>query len=223
VDDAPPTAAALSRLELGILIVLLSMGVAGLVGLIAVLDADSDFAAIGIGFGVALLIFQTGGTIVCGLACLARGRVEALSIGALVAAGISIDMFVLAIWLEIDNETYAKIAGIAFIVAVFGLLTLGLTLACQPRDALARSLYLGAVLASLLGAVLATVLIITTGDNDFVSSAGLYSPVPVDFTNDSLLRPLAAVLVVLAALWFAAVAASRVVKEKPPSHVEADV
>jgi hypothetical protein len=34
--------------------------------------------------------------------------------------------------------------------------------------------------------------------------------VPLDFANESLLRPLAAVLVVMAALWFAALAASRV-------------
>lgn len=62
--------------------------------------------------------------------------------------------------------------------------------------------------ASLLGAVLASVLIITTGGgDDVVPTVGA---VPVDFADESLLRPLAAVLVVLAALWFAALAASRV-------------
>jgi hypothetical protein len=196
-----------SRLDIGIMIVLVAMGIAGLVGLIAVLDADSDIAAVGIGFGVAIVIFQAGGTIACALACLARGRLEALSLGALVAAGLAIDLLVLAIWLEIDSEAYGKLVGVAFVWALFGLLILGLTLAVQPGDSLARSLYLGAVGASLLGAVIATVLVIRTGGDDLVPTVGA---VPVDFANESLLRPLAAIFVVLAALWFAALAASRV-------------
>ena len=197
-----------TRLDIGIAIVLVSMGLAGLIGLIAVIDADSDIAAGGIGFGIALLIFQAGGTIACALACLARGRLEAVSIGALVAAGLAIDMLALAIWLEIDNEAYGKLAGIAFVWALFGLLVLGLTLAVQPRDSLARALYLGAVGASLLAGVISTVLIIDAGGQDLVPTA---APVPIgSFADASLLRPLAAILVVLAALWFAALAASRV-------------
>jgi hypothetical protein len=196
-----------TRLDIGIVIVLVSMAFAALIGLIAVLDADSDIGAVGIGFGVTFVIFMAGGTIAAALACLARGRLEALSLGALVAAGLAIDLLVLAIWLEIDSETYGKLVGIAFVGALFGLLILGLTLACQPRDQLARWLYLGAVGASLLGAILAIVLIITTGGDDVVPTVGA---VPVDLANESLLRPLAAVLVVMAALWFAALAASRV-------------
>jgi hypothetical protein len=49
--------------------------------------------------------FQAGGTIACALACLARGRFEALSLGALVAAGLAVDLLVLAIWPELDSET----------------------------------------------------------------------------------------------------------------------
>jgi hypothetical protein len=204
--DVEPRAG-FTRLDIGIIIVLITMAFAGLIGLIAVLDADSDIGAVGIGFGVALVIFQAGGTVACALACLARGRLEALSLGALVAAGLAVDLLVLAIWLDIDSETYGKFVGIAFVGALFGLLILGLSLACQPHDPLARSLYLGAVGASLLGAVLATVLVITTGGDDVVPTVGA---VPVDFANESLLRPLGAVLVVLAALWFAALAASRI-------------
>jgi hypothetical protein len=196
-----------TRLDIGVIIVLISVAFAGLIGLIAVLDADSDVAAVGIGFGVATVIFIAGGTIACALASLARGRLEALSLGALVAAGLAVDLLVLAIWLEIDSETYGKLVGIAFVGALFGLLILGLSLASQPRNPLARWLYFGAVGASLLGAILATVLIITTGGDDVVPTAGA---VPLDFANESLLRPLAAVLVVMAALWFAALAASRV-------------
>jgi hypothetical protein len=196
-----------SRLDIGVLVVLVSMAVAGVVGLIAVLDANSDIAAVGVGFGVAYVIFLAGGTIACALACLARGRLEALSLGALVATGLAVDLLVLAIWLEIDSTAYAKLIGIAFVISIFGLIVLGLSLACQPRDSLARYLYFGAVGASLLGAAIATFLVLDTGTEDFVPTAG---PVPAPFGNGDLLRTLAATFVVLAALWFAALAASRV-------------
>ena len=148
MEEAAATPAGLSRLDIGVFIVLVAMGVAGVVGLIAVFDAGSDVAAFGTGFGAALLIFQAGATIACALGCLARRRFEALSIGALVAAGLSVDLFLLAIWLGIDDETYGKVLGIAFVWAFFALLILGLALAAQPRDSLARSLYLGAIGAS---------------------------------------------------------------------------
>jgi hypothetical protein len=200
-----------TRLDIGMLIVLVTMAIAGVVGLIAVLDADNDFSALGIGFGVAWTIFLSGGTIACALACLARRRLEALSLGALAAAGLAVDLFVLAIWLDIDSEAYGKLVGIAFVGAAFGLIVLGLSLACQPRDPLARYLYLGAVGASLLGAAVAWLLILTTGGDDF-APAVFGQPVGFDVGND-FVRPLAAILVVLAALWFAALAASRV--ERP--------
>ena len=143
-----------SRLDIGVLIVLVAMAIAGVVGLIAVLDANSDIAAVGVGFGVAYVIFLAGGTIACALACLARRRLEALSLGALVASGLGVDLLVLAIWLDIDSEAYVKLAGIAFVATVFGLIVLGLSLACRPQDSLARTLYLGAVgsLARRIGA-----------------------------------------------------------------------
>jgi hypothetical protein len=201
-----------SRLDVGIIVVLVSMAVAALIGLIAVFDADSDIGAAGTGFGIALLIFETGATAACALACLARGRLEALSLGALVVAGLAVDLFALAIWLEIDSEAYGKVTGVAFVWALFGLVILGLSLAVQPRDALARWLYLAAIGASLLAGVLATVLIVDAGGN----GVGFYStgPVPIaPFGNESVLRPLGATLVVLAALWFGALAASRVSRQ----------
>jgi len=207
---APPS---FSRLDIGIMIVLGSMAIAALIGLIAVLDADTGIGAAGIGFGLSALIFQTGGTVACALACLSRRRLEALSIGSLVAAGLAVDLFALAIWLEIDSETYGKVTGIAFVWALFGLVILGLSLAVQPRDALARWLYLGAVGTSLLAALLTTVLILDAGDSGVVAGTG---PVPVGrFAGEGIVRPLAAVLVVVSALWFGALAASRV--EKPDS------
>lgn len=201
-----------SRLDIGIMIVLVSMAVAGLIGLIAVFDADSNIGAAGMGFGIALLIFETGATAACALACLVRGRLEALSLGALVAAGLAVNLFALAIWLEIDSEAYGKVTGVAFVWALFGLVILGLSLAVRPRDALARSLYFAALGASLLAGVLATVLIVDAGRN----GVGFYSngPVPIaPFGNESVLRPLGAALVLLAVLWFGALAASRVERE----------
>jgi hypothetical protein len=202
-----PRSQTFSRLDIGMLVVLVSMAIAGVVGLIAVLTADNDVAAVGVGFGVAYVIFLAGGTVACALACLARGRLEALSLGALVASGLAVDLLAIAIWLEIDSTAYAKLIGIAFVISVFGLIVLGLTLACQPRDSLARYLYLAAVGASLVGAAIAIFLVLDTGTDDFVPTAG---PVPAPFGNGDLLRTLAATFVVLAALWFGALAASRV-------------
>jgi hypothetical protein len=205
---AQPEAQQLTRLDLGMLVVLVSMAIAGVVGLIAVLDADNDYAALGVGFGIAWIVFLSGGTIACALACLARGRLEALSLGALVAAGLAVDLLILAIWLDIDSEWYGKLVGIAFVGALFGLAVLGLSLACRPRDALATWLYFGAVGASLLAAVISWLLIVTTGSDDFGPSV-LGQPVGFDVGSD-FVRPLGATLVLLAALWLAALAASRV-------------
>jgi hypothetical protein len=205
---AQPEEGKFTRLDIGMLVVLVAMAIAGVVGLVAVLSEDNDFAALGAGFGIAWTIFLSGGTIACALACLARGRLEALSLAALVAAGLAVDLAVLAIWLDINSEWYGKLIGIAFVGAVFGLLILGLSLACRPRDALATWLYYGAVGASLLGAVIAWLLILTTGGDDFAPTV-VGDQVPFDIGSD-LVRPLAAILVVLAALWLAALAASRV-------------
>ena len=195
-------------LDVGILVVLVAMAVAGVAGLIAVLTEDNDLSAFGTGFGVVWSIVVSGATMACALATLSRGRLVALSLSALVAAGLAVDLLVLAIWLDIDSQTYGKLVGIALVGALFGLVILGLTLACRPRDAISTWLYFAAVGASLLAVAIAWILILTTGDEDFTPSA-FGSVVPFDAAND-LLRPLAAVLVVLAALWFAALAASRV-------------
>jgi hypothetical protein len=198
-----------TRLDVGMLIVLVSMAIAGVAGLIAVLDANNELSAVAVGFGVAWIIFLSGGTIACALACLARRRLEALSLGALVATGLAVDLTVLGIWFEIDSQSYGKLVGVAFIGALFGLIVLGLALSCRPRDSLARWLYLGAVAVSLLGATLAALLVVTTGSSDAAPEL-FTAPIPVDFENDGLLRPLAMTFVVLAPLWIAAVAASRV-------------
>ena len=221
MDDAPQASTPLSRLDLGILITLVSLGIGGLLGLIAVLDAGSDVAAVGKGLGTALIVFQAGATIAAALACLARGRLELLALGGLAAACLAIDLAVLEIWLSIDSETYGKLAGVAYVWTLFALLVLGLVLAAQPRDRLARALHLGAIGASLLGGVIATVLIASAGGGDVVPTA---AGIPYGaFGNEDLLRPLGGVFVLIATLWFAALATSRVVHDELASDVEADV
>jgi hypothetical protein len=220
VDD-PPQVTHLSRLDLGVLITLVCLGIGGIVGLIAVLDAGSDVAAVGKGFGTALIVFQAGATIATALACLARRRLELLALGGLVAAGLAIDLAVLELWLSIDSETYAKLVGVAYVWTFFGLLVFGLALAAQPRDQLARAFHLGAIGASLLGGVIATALIASAGGGDVVPTT---TGIPYGVLgNDDLLRPLGVLLVVIATLWFAALAASRVARGERASHVEADV
>jgi hypothetical protein len=220
VDD-PPQVKHLSRLDLGVLITLVCLGIGGIVGLIAVLDAGSDVAAVGKGFGTALIVFQAGATIATALACLARRRLELLALGGLIAAGLAIDLAVLELWLSIDSETYAKLVGVAYVWTFFGLLVFGLALAAQPRDQLARAFHLGAIGASLLGGVIATALIASAGGGDVVPTT---TGIPYGVLgNDDLLRPLGVLLVVIATLWFAALAASRVARGERASHVEADV
>jgi hypothetical protein len=55
-----------------------------------------------------VLIFQICATVASALACLARRRLEAVSIASLIVAGLAVDLFALAIWLEIDNEAYGS-------------------------------------------------------------------------------------------------------------------
>ena len=186
--------------------IILQMAIAGVVGLIAVLDADNGYSALGIGFGIAWTIFLSGGTIACALACLARGRLAALSLGTLVAAGgrrpsRSGDLA------RHRGRDVRQARRDAFVGALFGLIVLGLTLACQPRDALARYLYRrGRCIASRRRA--------PRGPHPHdrwrrLQARGVRPARGLRFGND-LVRPLAAVLVVLAALWFAALATSRV-------------
>ena len=212
MDDAQPPVR-LSRLDIGMLITLVSVAIGGVVGLIAVLDADSELGALAIGVGITFFIVQGGATIACGLACLARRRLELVALGGLTATGLAIVLLPLALWLEIDNETYAKIAGLAYVWSFFSLVVLGLTLATKPVDPLARALYLGAVGASLLGGILATALILSAGGDDVVPIAGPFPAAALG--NQDLLRPLAAALVVIGTLWFGALAASRVERPAP--------
>jgi len=210
-------AAGRSPLEVGVLITLVTLGLAGLFGFIAVIDANDVTTGFGTGLGVALLIFLAGGTIASAIACLKRARAELVALASIVVTGVAIDMFVLAIWLDINNEAYGKVAGIAFTWGFFALVVLALMLAVGTPTGLAWSLYLGALVAAIVAALVSTWLIATAGGGDVVSgSAPGDSGFPIVGLapgDDELLRLLGGSLVLLAAFWFGALAASRL--ERP--------
>ena len=104
-----------SALELGSLVALVTFGLAAVLGAIAVLDADHVASGFGIGLGVAFLVFAAGATVVCALACLARGKAELLALASVIVAGVALDLLVLAIWRDIDSETYGKVVGIGLV------------------------------------------------------------------------------------------------------------
>jgi len=212
-DVQPQPDTSFSRLDIGVLITLTTLAIAAVVGLITVFDAGNRYSAIANGVGITFLVFLGGATIACGLACLARHRLEVVSLVGLVAVGLFIDLTVLAVWLDIESEAYGKLTGVAGAWTLFALLILGLTLAAQPRDSLARWLYVGAIAASVLAGILASVLVLDAGGNDFGAPSTVFNL--GSFGNESVLRPLAAVLVVNATLWFAALAASRVERTSP--------
>ena len=195
-----------SLLEIGGLVTLVGMAIAAIVGVIAVIDAGSRSGGFGIGFGIAALVFLVGATVACALACLARGRMEIVSLVVLTAASLALDLLVLAIWLDIENEAYAKLTGIGFVWTVFGLVGLGLVLAVGRPERLALALSTGALASTVAGGLIATVLVLRAGGAD-VAGVPQVGTVPVD--DDALLQLLGAMLVLLAAFWFGALAASR--------------
>lgn len=201
-----------SPLEAGALVTLVTLGIAGILGVVAVLDESHEAAAFGTGLGVAVVVFLSGATIVCGLACLARGRIAVIALTSTAVAGVALDLVVLAIWRDIGNDTYAKVAGVAAAWTFFALIALGLTLAVDARGRLSRPLYLGAALSALIAGLITTYLIATAGgdsSDEFTEGGGAAFGYPVDPGDDALLRVLGAVLVLLASFWFATIAAHR--------------
>jgi hypothetical protein len=204
VEATPQTR---SALETGALVALVALGLATLVGVVAVLTADTDAGALGVGLGLGVVVFLNGATVAVALACLARGRALPLALMGVGAAALATNMLALAAWLEIEDETYAKLSGIASIWSFLALVALGVVLAAPGPTPLARGLKLAAVGTTALAGLFLTVLVLTTGGDDVVPSAG---PFPVEgLAEEELLRPLGLCFAVLAPLWFAAVAATR--------------
>ena len=208
-----PVASGRSGLEIGAWITLGTFAFAAVTGFIAVLDADSEGASFGTGLGIAALVFLTGATIVAALACLVRQRLELLALGSVVAAGLALDLFILAIWLEIDDEAYGRVVGVAYTWSLLALIVLGLALAVASPTRRARPLYLATVAVTLIAGLLSTWLIATTGDettSDVTTDTTVVGvPTSELIGDDELLRALGACLVLLAALWFGTLAADR--------------
>ncbi|HLB04181.1 MAG TPA: hypothetical protein VJK66_04120 [Gaiellaceae bacterium] len=204
-----------SPLEMGALVALVTLALAGVLGLIAVLDADSVPGAFGAGFGIAFAVFLSGATIVCALACLARRRAELVALTSIVVAGVALDLLVLAIWRDVENEGYAKVVGIGLSWSFFALIALGLTLAVDAGEKLSRLLYLGALISAGGAGLITTYLIATAGGDevspDEFSEGGdvYFSPIGIYIGDDELLRALGVAFVLLAAFWFGAIAAHR--------------
>jgi hypothetical protein len=200
-----------SPLRLGAIASLTTLGIAALIGVVAVLDADHVAVGFGTGLGVALITFVAGATIACALSCLGRRRIEIVALVSILAAGLALDLIVLAVWREINSEAYTKSAAVAFSWSFFALIILGLTLALGVPARLARWLYFAAVAAATGAGLITTWLIATAGGaSDSVGVGGEVLGVPVTAVgNDELLRALGVAFVLLAALWFAALAAHR--------------
>ena len=116
---------------------------------------------------------------------------------------------------RIDDATYGKLVSVAFVWTFFGLIGLGLSLAVQAQRSLARALYLATMFATAVAGLISTWLIATTGGaiTPATSPFGLES-----IKDESLLKPLGAAFVLLATLWFGALAASRL--ERKPNQAE---
>jgi hypothetical protein len=199
-----------SRLELGALAVLVTFGLAALLGAIAVLDADQVVSSFGVGLGIALLVFVAGATVVCALACIVRGRAELVALAGILVTGVALDLLVLAVWRDIDSETYGKAVGIGLAWSFFGLLAFGLMLAVGGPVRLARWFYFGALGTIGIAGLISTYLIATAGgttvSTDVTTTIGA---VPVGSSDDELLRVLGLAFVVIATFWFGAIAADR--------------
>jgi hypothetical protein len=197
-----------SLLEVGGLVALLTFGIAAVLGAIAVLDADHVASGFGIGIGVALIVFVAGATVVCALACLARGKAELVALAGVAVAGVALDLLVLAVWRDIDSETYGKVVGIGLIWSFLALLAFGLILAVSGPGRLARWPFLGA-LGSIVAAGLIAAYLIATAGGTTVGADITTLGIPADSTDDELLRVLGLAFVLIATLWFGAIAAHR--------------
>ena len=197
-------------LELGALVALVTFGIAAVLGAIAVLDADHVASGFGIGFGVSFLVFVAGATVVCALACMARRRAELVALAGVVVAGVALDLLVLAVWRDIDSEAYGKVVGVGLVWSFLALLAFGLILAVSAPGRLTRWPFFGALGSIAAAGLIAAYLIATAGGTSVgVDVATTVGAIPVSSSDDELLRVLGLAFVLIATLWFGAIAAHR--------------
>jgi len=210
-----------SPLRVGAIVSLLAMAIAAVAGVIAVGSADSDGGAFGAGLGIAAGVFLTGATVATGLACLKRGRAEIAALAGVAVAGLAIDLVAITAWLHIDDEAYVKVLGVTVVWTILALVVLGLTLAVATPDELGRPLYFVTFAVAIVIGLIATWLIASVSGATTIDAFPSQTLTPgtgsstVNYSASSglrdewLLRVLGLLLVVLAALWFATLAASR--------------
>jgi hypothetical protein len=203
------------------------MAIAAVAGVIAVGAANSDPGGFGVGLGIAATVFLVGATIATALASLRRGQAEIAAVAAVVVAGLAIDLTAITAWLEIDDETYLKVLGIALVWTLLALVALGLTLAAGAPGEIGRPLYLVTSALVAIAGLIATWLIATAGASQPLDA--LTSPVPSDggsstivpyattpsITGEWLLRVEGLLFVAIAALWFATLAVSKLEQSRP--------
>ena len=193
--------------RLGGVLALASFAAAGLLGLIAVVDADNAVTALGKGIGSAVLVFTGGATIVVALACLSRNRLALLALAGVVAAGATVVLTAFALWNEPKSEAYGKLVLVLGTWAFLLLLVLGLALAVADPVGAAELLVYVVAAAAVLAGLVATYLITTGG------GGSLDNPLDaLGADEEGLLRLLGVSFVVLAAAWFGAVAAHRLAR-----------
>jgi hypothetical protein len=154
-----------------------------------------------------VIVFVAGATIAVAIACLGRSLLRWVALAAVVSAGVTIDLFTVALWRNITSETYGKVAGVGLVWTLVALVALGLTLAVGRPAPPAAVLYGSALGAAAVAGVVTTWLIATAGNV-------LEGPSQV-IGNGNLLRVLGAALVLLATLWFSSLAASRLQRAAP--------
>ena len=170
----------------------------------------------GFGIGVAVMIFIAGGTIACGARMPRRGdEPRLLALASDRGAGLAIDLLRRSpIWLEIDDETYGKIAAIAF---VWTLLRLARARAHARGAAASRAARASALRRRHDRVSRRRTHRLVAHRNGGGGPVGLASPVGLVRRHHRRRACCAcsrASLVLLAALWFAALAASRLVANR---------
>ncbi|HJU47197.1 MAG TPA: hypothetical protein VJ689_03625, partial [Gaiellaceae bacterium] len=160
--------------------------------------------AAGQGVGLGLVTFATGAVLVCALACLARGRLELVSLVAVLVAGLTLDLVTVGVWRDVESDDYGRVVATGFAWSLVLFLILALALAAPARDRLSTVLFALTSLAYVAVGILLTDLV-------FRGEDALDSP--FEFLGNGVgsgeLRVLGAGFVLGACGWLATVVASR--------------
>ncbi len=208
VDVPSPTAApgpaGMSPLRLGALATLTGLAVATAFALISIVDADAAAGAVAQGVGIGVITFAAGAVFVCALACLARRTLELVSLVAIVVAAIALDLAVIGVWLDVQNDAYGKVVGVAFVWTLVLFFVLALVLAASEQGRVSRVLFAVTALAYAAVGVLLSDLVLR-GEDAVEDPFGLLG----NGIGSAELRLLGAAFVIGAASWLATVTTAR--------------